>query len=54
MAVVSRATLKSYFETNDTPTQAQFVDLIDSCFNLNDDNSDNVNNTGYSQQDDYA
>jgi hypothetical protein len=46
MAVVSRATLKSYFETNDTPTQAQFVDLIDSCFNLNDDNSDNVNNTG--------
>jgi hypothetical protein len=46
MAVVSRATLKSYFETNDTPTQAQFVDLIDSCFNLNDDNSDNVSNTG--------
>lgn len=30
MAVVSLSTLKSYFETGDMPTQAQFVDLIDT------------------------
>lgn len=26
--------LKSYFETNDRPTQGQFADLIDSCINV--------------------
>jgi hypothetical protein len=30
MSTVSKATAKSYFETGDTPTQAQFGDLIDS------------------------
>ena len=30
MAVKSTSTLKGYFETGDTPTQAQFVHLIDS------------------------
>lgn len=30
MAVVSIATLKSYFETGDFPTESQFVDLIDT------------------------
>lgn len=30
MAVQSKTVIKSYFETNDRPTQAQFVDLIDS------------------------
>jgi hypothetical protein len=30
MSVVTRATAKTYFETNDVPTQAQFEDLIDS------------------------
>lgn len=30
MSVVTKATLKTYFETGDTPTQAQFVDLVDS------------------------
>lgn len=30
MAIVSIETLKTYFETNDKPTQAQFVDLIDT------------------------
>lgn len=34
MSIVSRTTLKSYFETGDTPTQSQFADLIDSCLNL--------------------
>lgn len=30
MTAQSRTTLKGYFETGDTPTEAQFVDLIDS------------------------
>lgn len=30
MAIVSIATLKSYFETGDFPTQSQFEDLIDT------------------------
>lgn len=30
MSIVSRAILKSYFETGDTPSQAQYEDLIDS------------------------
>ena len=37
MAEVSRTVLKSYFELNDRPTQAQFVDLIDSLHNITDD-----------------
>ena len=30
MAVVSTATLKTYFNTGDTPTEAQYIDLIDT------------------------
>lgn len=30
MAEQSKTTLKTYFETGDTPTEAQFIDLIDS------------------------
>ena len=30
MAVQTKVTLKAYFETGDTPTQAQFIDLLDS------------------------
>jgi hypothetical protein len=30
MAVVSKVTLKTYFENGDAPTEAQFIDLIDS------------------------
>jgi hypothetical protein len=30
MSVVTRATAKTYFETNDTPTQAQFENTLDS------------------------
>jgi len=37
MSERSRAILKSYFETGDKPTQAQFVDLIDSLFSLQED-----------------
>jgi hypothetical protein len=33
MPLTSKLTLKSYFETGDVPTQANFVDLIDSCYN---------------------
>lgn len=36
-AKVPRTVLKSYFETGDKPTQAQFADLIDSALNLVDD-----------------
>jgi len=37
MSERSREILKTYFETGDKPTQAQFVDLIDSLFSLQDD-----------------
>jgi len=37
MAQKNRTTLKSYFNTGDKPTEQQFGDLIDSCFNLEDD-----------------
>ena len=38
MSEVTRTVLKSYFETGDVPTQAQFIDLIDSVPNIVDDN----------------
>src|SRR3990167_2623240 len=34
MAKADRTTLKSYFETGDRPTQAQFIDLIDSSIDI--------------------
>ena len=37
MARQGRTTLKTYFETGDTPTEAQFVNLIDSVFSLDED-----------------
>ena len=36
MVKVSKSTLKSYFEAGDIPNQSQYVDLIDSQFNLVD------------------
>lgn len=39
MAIVDRTTLKGYFETGDRPTQGQFANLIDSAFNLAEDQS---------------
>lgn len=42
MAQQNRTTLKTYFETGDTPTQAQFIDLIDSEFNPSNDTLDNI------------
>lgn len=61
MPVVDRLTLKSYFETGDRPTQSEFENLIDSSFNLADDqlasgwlvrnfedtNNDDNNNGGF-------
>ncbi len=38
MPLKPRTTLKSYFETNDTPTQSNYEDLIDSVPNFVDDN----------------
>lgn len=34
----TRETLKSYFETGDKPTEQEYQDLIDSCYNKLDDN----------------
>jgi hypothetical protein len=45
MAEQGRTTLKGYFETGDTPTQAQFEDLIDSVPNTSDSS---VSNTEFS------
>ena len=45
MAEQGRTTLKGYFETGDTPTQAQFEDLIDSVPNISDSS---VSNTEFS------
>lgn len=30
MAIVDKTTLKAFFETGDVPTEAQFIDFIDS------------------------
>jgi len=37
MSQQSRANLKTYFETGDTPTEDEFINLIDSSGNINDD-----------------
>lgn len=42
MATQNRTTLKTYFETGDTPTQAQFEDLIDSVPNTVDSGVSNT------------
>lgn len=42
MSEQTRTVLKTYFETGDTPTEAQFIDLIDSLLNLTDDDSDDL------------
>ena len=36
MSAETRSTLKSYFNTGDNPTEAEFIDLIDSGLNLTD------------------
>lgn len=37
MSQQTRTVLKTYFETGDKPTEAEFIDLIDSLANLVDD-----------------
>ena len=39
MSILTRSVLKSFYETGDKPTQAQFSALIDSSLNLYDDHS---------------
>ena len=46
MAKQNRTTLKGYFETGDTPSQAQYADLIDSNVNLSENNIGDVQITG--------
>lgn len=41
MAIESRATIKSWFETGDFPTQEQFWAWIDSFYHKNEDSIDN-------------
>jgi hypothetical protein len=40
MPIPSRATLKSYFETADVPTQAQFAAFIDAAYDMAQDATD--------------
>jgi len=42
MASRNRTTLKGYFETGDTPSQAQYADLIDSNLNLSETTAQQV------------
>ncbi len=42
MSAIGRTALKAYFESGDTPTEAQFIDLIDSLFTLTEDDSDDL------------
>lgn len=39
MTAATKTTIKTYFETNDTPTQSQFSDFIDSCLFIANDTS---------------
>jgi hypothetical protein len=45
MAAEGRTALKTYFNTGDTPTEAQFVNLIDSAYNATDDGAVQVQPT---------
>ncbi len=47
MAIVSIATLKGYFNTGDTPTEANYVDLIDTLAALPAGGSTNWNNLSH-------
>lgn len=42
MAQQIRTILKTYFETGDVPTEAQFIDLIDSLFNIAESDVSNI------------
>ena len=42
MAQQNKTTLKTYFNTGDKPTEAQFADLVDSSINPSDNNSDDL------------
>tara|TARA_R110002051_G_scaffold325340_1_gene427205 strand:- start:1876 stop:2733 length:858 start_codon:yes stop_codon:yes gene_type:complete len=46
MAKQTRTTLKGYFETGDKPSQAQYIDFIDSKVNLSETNTGDIELTG--------
>lgn len=46
MTIRNKATLKGFYNTGDTPTEAQYADLIDSCYNIVDD-ADDVEKVNY-------
>jgi hypothetical protein len=45
MSIQTKTTLKTYFNTGDIPTEAQYVNLIDSFHNAMSDGS--INTTAY-------
>lgn len=47
MAQISRVALKAFFETGDNPTEANFIDLIDSLFNFVDDTTTSLDTDTY-------
>jgi hypothetical protein len=46
MAIQTKVTLKTYFQTGDIPTEPQYADLIDSMVNLSGDNVGSMGITG--------
>ena len=46
MALQTKVTLKTYFQTGDIPTEPQYADLIDSMVNLSGDNVGSMGITG--------
>lgn len=42
MAIQNRTVIKATFETGDTPSQAEFIDFIDSALNLSEDTTDDL------------
>ncbi len=51
MAIKNKNTLKSYFQTGDKPTQAQFEDLIDSLKHQNDNSNTTQTQSDWGQND---
>ena len=47
MANVNKATLKGYFQAGDTPTESNYVDLIDSQLNLDEGGTQIMHNKNY-------
>ncbi len=49
MAQKTRVALKEYFETGDIPTEGEFIDLIDSFYNFEDDSDSIIEDISHAQ-----